>query len=205
MTDAAIAAAYDARAAEYIQVAGDIAQADAADRTLIAQWRDTTSGTLIDAGCGPGQWTQFLHSGARDVTGIDISEQFLIAARERHPHLSFEHASLRNLPFENASFGGILAWYSLIHTPPDELPLVLAELARVLAPGGSILLGYFEGTPRDEFAHAIAPAYFWSSDALAELFADAGLTVTAAEHRDREPGEVSRRPHGAVTATNRAD
>ncbi|MDQ0642259.1 class I SAM-dependent methyltransferase [Microbacterium murale] len=200
MTDASIAAAYDERAAEYIEIAGEIAQMDAADRERISTWRDASSGRLLDAGCGPGIWTEFLHDGHRDVVGVDISAAFLAAARFRAPGLVFQRASLRALPFEDASLGGILAWYSVIHTPPEDVPAILAEFARVLAPGGSLLLGYFEGPPREDFAHAVAPAYFWSADALSALLADAGLAVVSTERRDRVPGEVSHRPHGALTA-----
>lgn len=201
--DASLADAYDARAAEYIDVAGDIGQMDAADRALIAQWRDATVGPLLDAGCGPGQWTAFLHDGDRDVHGLDLSEQFLATARERYPQLTFHHGSFRALPCEDASLGGILAWYSLIHTPPEDIPAVLAEFARVLAPGGSLLIGYFDGPPGECFSHAVAPAFFWSPRSLEPLLDAAGFTTTSQERRDRSAGEVSARPHGAVTATRR--
>jgi ubiquinone/menaquinone biosynthesis C-methylase UbiE len=201
MTDDAIAAAYDARAAEYIELAGSIAQMDPADRNLIGAWRDESAGRMLDAGCGPGLWTEFLHDGHRDVVGVDISSHFLAEARRRSPQLVFEQASLRDLPFEDASFGSVLAWYSLIHTPPAELPLILAELARVLAPSGSLLIGYFDGPAHEQFSHAVTPAYFWSADALSDFLADAGFSVTATERRTRESGEVSIRPHGALTAS----
>lgn len=200
MTDPSIAAAYDARAAEYIEIAGDISQMDPRDHESIAAWRDATPGRLLDAGCGPGLWTEFLHDGYRDVTGIDLSEEFLDAARERHPHLRFEEGAFRDLSFEAASLGGILAWYSLIHTPPEEVPAVLTEFARVLVPGGSLLIGYFDGPPREPFAHAVTPAYFWSADALESLLSAAGFTLVHQEQRTREPNEVSRRAHGAITA-----
>lgn len=201
MSDADIAAAYNARAAEYIAVAGRIEQMDAADRSLIADWRDATEGRLLDAGCGPGLWTGFLHDGDRDVVGIDISEEFLASARRTHPHLTFRSASFRALPVEDASLGGILAWYSLIHTPPDELPAVLAEFARALSPGGSLLIGFFDGPPREPFPHAVTEGYFWSVEALGELLASAGFTVTATDRRPRSPGEPSARPHAAITAS----
>lgn len=204
MTDAEIAAAYDSRAAEYIEVAGGVDQMDAGDHDRIALWRDATPGLLLDAGCGSGIWTDVLHDGDREVVGVDISTEFLRAARERHPHLSFSSASFRALPFSDASIGGILAWYSLIHTPPGDVPLVLAEFARVVAPGGSVLVGFFDGPPRERFAHAIAPAYFWTAAALEPPLAGAGFTITQRERRDRRPGEVSKRSHGAVTAIRRA-
>ncbi|KQQ65832.1 methyltransferase domain-containing protein [Microbacterium sp. Leaf320] len=199
-SDPDIAAAYDARAAEYVALAGSIEQMDARDAAVIAAWRDGSQGSLLDAGCGPGQWTEFLSRGGREARGIDVSAEFIATARGRHPGIPFEVGSFRDLPLESESLGGILAWYSLIHTPPSDVPEILTEFARVLAPGGSILIGYFDGTPRERFAHAIAPAYFWSADALSEMLADAGFEVVASETRGREPGEVSARPHGSLTA-----
>lgn len=200
MTGSLVGHAYDARAADYIELAGDVAQLADADRAEILRWADATTGRILDAGCGPGQWTGFLHAAGRDVLGIDLSEQFIAHARAQHPELEFVHGSFAELPVSDASLGGILAWYSLIHTPPEQLPAVFAEFARVLAPGASILIGFFEGELREPFAHAITTAYFWTSDALADLLVDAGFTVAASESRPRIPGEVSSRPHASVTA-----
>lgn len=201
--DAAIAQAYDGRAEEYVSVGGSLELMDERDRAVIAQWRDESSGTLLDAGCGPGHWTAFLHDGHRVVSGVDLSRGLLASAVRRFPHLSFEHASFRALPLGDGALGGILAWYSLIHTPPADVPEVLREFARVTAPGGSILIGFFDGEPREEFAHAVAPAYFWSADALASLLDDAGFELVEREHRERAEGEISRRAHGHVIARRR--
>lgn len=199
-TDLDVAAAYDARADEYIQVAGTLDRMDARDRALIESWRDATPGLLVDAGCGPGHWTALLSSGGRDVRGFDVSESFIGAARSRHPQAVFEVGSFRDLPLATASVGGILAWYSLIHTPPTGIAEVLDEFARVLAPGGGILLGLFDGQPREPFEHAIAPAWFWSPDALGELLADAGFAVTSMHRRERTPEESSVRAHADLSA-----
>lgn len=203
MTDAGIAAAYGARAGEYIALAGDLQQMADADREVIAEWRDATQGRMLDAGCGPGHWSEFLHAGDRDVLGVDVSAEFTAHARSRYPNVEFLEGSFTELPVADASLGGILAWYSLIHTPPEHLPTVFAEFARLLAPGGSILIGFFDGTPREPFAHAITTAYFWSVDALVELFEPAGFTLTASEHRPRTDGEISARPHASLTAIRR--
>ncbi|MFD5215895.1 class I SAM-dependent DNA methyltransferase [Microbacterium sp. NPDC058345] len=203
MSDAQTAAAYDARAAEYIALVGEVDQLATQDREQIGAWADTVSGRMLDAGCGPGLWTRYLHDRGHDVLGVDLSERFVAHARAQHPHLELVHGSFAELPLPDAALGGILAWYSLIHTPPRELPATLVEFARVLAPGGTILLGFFDGAPREPFAHAVTTAYFWSPDALAELLEQAGFTVTATERRPRTPGEVSSRPHASVTAVRR--
>ncbi len=198
----AVAAAYEARAAEYIAIAGTVEQMDPRDRARIEDWRDSTGGALLDAGCGPGHWTEVLSRGGRAAGGIDLSEAFIASAQSRHPDLQFEVASFRALPFEDGSFGGILAWYSLIHTPPADLPAVFAEFARVLRPGGGLLLGFFDGVPREPFAHAhaVAPAWYWSPEVLIELLADAGFAADGIRRRGREPGEISVRPHADIEA-----
>lgn len=152
---------------------------------------------MPDAGRGTGPISS---TTGTEMSRVSISLRNFAAARELHLHLRFDRGSFHDLPYEGASFGGILAWYSLIHTHPDDVPAVLAEFTRVLTPGGSLFLGYFDGPPREQFAHAVASAYFWSAGALSELLADAGLTVISHERRDRTPAEVSRRPHGALTA-----
>ena len=200
MTDSPIAAAYDARAAEYIALISEVDQLAERDREEIGEWADAVPGRILDAGCGPGLWTRFLHDRGHEVLGIDLSDQFIAHARVRHPHLEFLHGSFGELPLPDASLGGILAWYSLIHTPPEQLPAIVAEFAGVLAPGGSILIGFFDGVPREPFPHAVTTAYFWSAEALTELLVDAGFAVLATERRGRMPGEASTRPHGAVTA-----
>ena len=199
-SDAEISAAYSARADEYVALLGSVAQMDDEDRLAITAWRDSTTGTLLDAGSGPGHWTRVLSVGGRDARGVDVTPAFVTSARSRFPGLSFEVGSFRDLPVEDASLGGILAWYSLIHTSPGDIPAVLDEFARVLAPGGSLLVGFFDGAPGAPFAHAVTTAYTWSADALAGFLETAGFSVTATSRRDPRPGTAGPRTHGAVTA-----
>ncbi|GGR53030.1 class I SAM-dependent methyltransferase [Nocardioides luteus] len=135
MTTTEIGAAYDGRAAEYIDLLGSVEDLAQRDRDTIATWRDGTDGSLLDAGCGPGHWSRELaQDGVRDVVGLDASAEFVAAARERFPDIPFHQGDLAAIPLADASVGGVLAWYSLIHTPPANLPTILAELARVLSP-----------------------------------------------------------------------
>jgi len=185
---AEVAAAYDARAEEYVALLGSVEQMAATDRVTIERWRDATPGRLLDAGCGPGHWTAALAAGGRrEVLGVDGSARFLESARARFPGVGFAAGDLAALPVASGSVGGVLAWFSVIHTAPADLPAVLAELARVLAPGGSLLLGYFDGEAGEPFDHAVTTAYRWSADALTDLLAAHGLVVERSAAR-QDPG-----------------
>lgn len=102
-------------------------------------------------------------------------------ARRAHPALRFDEARMEALPVEDGAFGGVLAHYSMIHTPPGELPALLAEQARVLAPGGLLLVSFFatEGPEPVRFDHKVTPAYSWPVDRFAELLEGAGLNTFA--------------------------
>jgi SAM-dependent methyltransferase len=85
------------------------------------------------------------------------------------------------LPVEDGALGGVLAHYSMIHTPPGELAAVVAEQARVLAPKGLLLVSFFatEGVEPVRFDHKVAPAWSWPVELFAEVVAGAGLGTFA--------------------------
>ncbi|WP_413774948.1 class I SAM-dependent methyltransferase [Actinocorallia sp. A-T 12471] len=130
-----------------------------------------------DVGCGPGHLTAMLGDLGLDAVGFDLSAAMVGHARRANPSLGFVEASMEALPVEDGVFGGVLAHYSMIHTPPAELPAVLAEQVRVLAPGGLLLASFFATDAADpiRFDHKVTPAYSWPVDAFAELVSDAGL------------------------------
>ncbi|HWU19938.1 MAG TPA: class I SAM-dependent methyltransferase [Nocardioides sp.] len=193
-----IAAAYDARAEEYVDLLGSVGQMAARDRATIEQWRDGIDGAILDAGCGPGHWTDLLR-GSREgaVLGLDASAGFLASARGRFPRSAFVRADLAALPLADATVDGVLAWYSIIHTPPTGVPAILQELRRVLQPGGSLLLGFFDGPAGEPFDHAVTTGYYWSVPVLQDALDAAGLRVLRAETR-QDPG--ARRRHGELVA-----
>jgi hypothetical protein len=81
-------------------------------------------------------------------------------------------------------------------TPPDEVGSILEEFARCLEPGGSLLLGFFEGQTVEPFDHAVVTAYRWSVEALGEELRSAGFEVVETRGR-HDPGA---RSHGAIVA-----
>lgn len=195
---AGVGEAYDARADEYIELFGSVEQLARVDRDTIDRWQAGVDGPILDAGCGPGHWTHVLsRGGKREVTGVDASARFLDAARQRFPSLDFSLGGLAALPCADRTVSGVLSWYSIIHTPPDDVPAIAREFTRVLAPGGSLLLGYFDGEPGAAFDHAVTTAYYWSADALTDLLAPHGFVVGRTSTR-QDPGV---RPHGDLVAT----
>ncbi|GAB3665001.1 hypothetical protein GCM10027596_30400 [Nocardioides korecus] len=198
MATSDVGAAYDARAEEYADRLGALDQMAAEDRARILGWAAEHPGRLLDAGCGPGHWADALTSARPDpVVAVDVSRRFLDRARTRFPRVAFVRADLAALPVADGSFDAVLAWFSLIHARPAELPRLVGELARVLAPGGSLMVGYFHGEPGTRFDHAVTTAHHWSADALADLLGVHDLHVDHVDVR-RPPGQ---RALGALAAT----
>lgn len=191
-----VARAYGARAADYTNAVGRMEHAAAADRATIQDWAMGTTGELLDVGCGPGQWTNWLSERGYQICGIDPAEVFVRQAEAAYPGTRFAVGSAESLGAANESIGGILAWYSLIHSDEAQVEAALAEFARCIRPGGTLLIGFFAGTTYEQFDHAIAPAYFWPVASLAAKVASAGLDVLHTGTRT-DPGA---RMHGEILA-----
>lgn len=196
----AVTRAYDQRSAQYVEALGSVDQMTVQDRVTITTWRDRVAGPVLDLGCGPGHWTDLLAKGgdARAV-GVDGSAAMVASARVRFPGECFVRADLADLPFADGSVGAVLAWYSVIHTEPRTMARVLGEISRVLRPGGSVVLGFFDGPAGSPFGHSVTTAYWWSAQALSELMAPHGLLVVDSSSRQ----DAGVRRHGQLEATLR--
>lgn len=197
MIDDDVQAAYSARAHEYAELLGSIDYAAAPDISLITRWARNIHGPVIDVGCGAGQWTQLLVDLGCDAEGIDPVPEFIDLARAAHPDVAYRAARAEDLGVPDGSLGGVLAWYSLIHTDPSLISDALTEFARCVRPGGRLALGFFTGLSLEPFDHAITTAWFWPVEQLQRKVEEAGFTVTNTGTRT-DPGT---RPHGAILAT----
>lgn len=195
-----IAAAYAARVGDYIEAVGRIAHAAEKDKTYVLGWAEALDGRVLDVGCGPGQWTNWLREHGVDVAGVDPVQEFVERAQRDYPETTYSIGEAQSLDVEDRALSGLLAWYSLIHLSPGDMHRAFSEFARVVRPGGSVLLGFFTAGDQDRFAHAVAPAYYWPIDMLASLLERAGFTVIDAETREGRPD----RAHGALIAIRRA-
>jgi SAM-dependent methyltransferase len=175
-----VRSSYGAWAPAYIDLFGSADKASVGDRAVIGAWAETLSGPVLDAGCGPGHWSAFLAGAGLDVQGVDATPEFVAHAQRQHPAIPFRLGDLRDLHLPAASLGGVLAWFSLIHTDPDEVPAVLQRLATALRPDGGLLLGFFTGSALEPFAHRVVTAWTWPMDRMTAAVQEAGFEVVAA-------------------------
>jgi SAM-dependent methyltransferase len=204
---AATAAAYDAAAVRYTQfVAGELGT-HPLDTAVLAAFaehvRAAGPGLTADLGCGPGRIGAHLAGLGLDVLGLDVAPAMTTIARAACPGLRVVTASVHALPLPDASLAGAVAWYSVIHAAPGELPGYLAECARVVRPGGYLLAAVFEGDGGAPavFDHQVAPAYRWPLGELAALAGAAGLAEVG--RVSREPGPAERFRHGRLLLRRR--
>jgi len=96
-----------------------------------------------DVACGEGYGSALLAGTARDVVGIDIDQATVEHARAAYgqrPNLRFVAGSATALPLANASMDAVVSFETIEHLEAADQPRLIAEFARVLAPGGRLVL-----------------------------------------------------------------
>ncbi|HEX6246377.1 MAG TPA: class I SAM-dependent methyltransferase [Nocardioidaceae bacterium] len=191
--------AYDVVAEDYAAYLPDTRAEAPVDLAMVDAFSEAVAsgggGLVLDAGCGAGRMSRYLADRGCLVTGMDLSPRMVTMARRDHPDLTFAAGSLDALPFADDALAGVLLWYSIIHTPVAGLARIFEETARVLRPGGHVLVGFQSGEgPRDVswayrvFGHEIAlQRYLRTPDQVAARMKAAGL---------REVCRLVRRAHG---------
>ncbi|GGN56994.1 methyltransferase [Streptomyces kronopolitis] len=142
-------ASYDAGAASYADYVRHLLEKTPEERAILAQFAELVSagggGPVADVGCGTGRITAHLRQLGADAFGIDLSPGMIEVARRDHPGVRFEVGSMTGLDLADGSMAGLVAWYSLIHIPDEEIGTVLSHFRRVLRPGAPLLLGFHVG------------------------------------------------------------
>ncbi|WP_432946878.1 class I SAM-dependent methyltransferase [Kribbella sp. CA-253562] len=142
-------------------------------------------GPVLDVGCGPGDVTAYLAERGLEVSGVDLSPRMIEHARRRYPGLRFEVASATELELADASYGGILGWWSLFNLPRPVLPAVIESFARALVPGGHLIIATHQGEGDIERTEAYGAVpvswttHLWQPDELWAMLAAAGLGPVA--------------------------
>jgi SAM-dependent methyltransferase len=143
---------YDQVAAEYAEKFKDEMDDKPFDRDCLDRLaREVGSrGPICDLGCGPGQIARYLHRQGVDALGVDLSPRMVAEAQRLNPEVPFHQGDMLRLPDADGSWGGIAAFYCIIHIPRESVVDALREMKRVLRPGGGLLITFHIG---DEVKH----------------------------------------------------
>jgi SAM-dependent methyltransferase len=96
-------------------------------------------GRVLDAACGTGKYFDLILEASRQVVGTDQSAGMLAQAHAKHPDVPTVQVGLQELAFD-AEFDAAICVDAMENVPPEDWPLVLANLRRALRLGGYLYL-----------------------------------------------------------------
>ncbi len=189
---------YDRVAADYAAEFADELDAKPFDRKMLDWLAEKVRGlgAICDMGCGPGQVARYLHDRGVEACGVDLSAEMVGHARRLNPDIPFQQGDMLALAeVADETYGGVAAFYSLIHVPRPRVIDALRELRRVLRKGGALLVTFHIGREtvhRDEFfGHAVSlDFHFFEAAEMKEHLAAAGFDLEETIERDPYPPEV---------------
>lgn len=142
-------------------------------------------GRLVDIGTGTGRMLELFGSGAVSATGVDRSPEMLRLARVKLSESGIQKAELRQgdmyaLPLDDGSADTVIL-HQVLHFA-HQPAAAIAEAARLLAPGGRVLIVDFASHDREELRQQDAHVRLgFDDDQVAGWFAAAGLDLAAVE------------------------
>ncbi|MDW3224571.1 MAG: class I SAM-dependent methyltransferase [Paracoccaceae bacterium] len=173
MSDNETLKVYGDKAAEYADMLKDVVAKDPLLAAFIADI--PKGGTVLDLGCGPGDFAAEMARAGLVVTAYDpVPEMVEMAAA--HAGVTARQASFDDLNAEN-EYDGIWANFSLLHAAREDMPRHLTQIATALNPGGRfhIALKSGEGSKRDRVGRFYT---YYTDSELTGLLEDAGFAVT---------------------------
>ncbi|MTH78786.1 class I SAM-dependent methyltransferase [Paracoccus aestuariivivens] len=117
---------------------GDFSRRNVLDAPMLDRIRGRGFENALDVGCGEGRFCRMMAELGLATTGIDPTARLIETARARHPQGEYLEAQAEALPFADASFDLVLSYLTLIDI--DDSNAAIAEMARVLRPGGTLLI-----------------------------------------------------------------
>jgi SAM-dependent methyltransferase len=108
------------------------------DRPMLERVELSGVQTVLDVGCGEGRFCRMLAARGRQTIGIDPTEAMIHEARRQHPEGDYRVAAAEALPLADGSVDLVVSYLSLIDIA--DVQQAIAEMARVLRPGGHLLI-----------------------------------------------------------------
>ena len=184
-------------------VAAVVARDRSIKRRVLASAAIAEGEEVLDVGCGTGTLAVKAARAARDVTvtGLDADPAILAKARHRAAgaelQIRFDEAMSNRLPYPDESFDVVLSTLFFHHLPDEAKHQTAAEVARVLRPGGRLVVADL-GRPRDPLMWAAVRVTVQLFDGVAttalnvrgelpEVFGEAGLRQVEVGDRIRTP------------------
>ena len=153
-------------------------------------------GVICDMGCGPGQIARYLRGRGVKVCGVDLSPEMVRQAQSLNPDISFQQGDMFALgDIADNSYGGIAAFYAIVHIPPPSVVLALQKLRRVLRPNEVLLLAFHIGQGIkhvEEFLgnEVSLDFFFFETEKIKDYLRTAGFELEEAIERDPYSEEV---------------
>lgn len=191
--------AYNLAAQRYHDLFHDEMNQKEYDRNLLDRFASNFSkdSLLCDAGCGPsGHIGRYIFDKGIPVVGVDIAERCVELARKYNPLMRFERCDMAELPFEDGTLDGVIAYYSIIDTPKNHVGRFFREFHRVLKPGGRLLAAVKAGTTEGYLTELLGietPIYYslFTQNEIRSYYEAGCFTVELLEHRNPYDFEIS--------------
>ncbi|WP_454762023.1 class I SAM-dependent methyltransferase [Caulobacter segnis] len=122
---------------------GDYGRQRVLDAPMVERLHLLTPGRALDVGCGEGRFCRILRREGFDPVGLDPTVELLDAARDKDPDGTYVEGRAEALDFPDASFDLVVACLSLIDI--EQADRAIAEMVRVLKPGGTLLVANLTG------------------------------------------------------------
>lgn len=145
--------------------------------------RKYLSGSILDAGCGRGEWVSFLNTKGYDSVGLDYSSEMIETNKKNFPNCKFIMGDIQSMPLDSDCFNGLISWGVVEHDEagPDT---ALKEFHRILKLGGRAMIT----VPVDSLAQRRASEtefpdgkvffqYFFTQDELSTLVSNNGFKI----------------------------
>ncbi len=123
--------------------AGDFTRRYVLDAPMLARIEGQGFRRALDVGCGEGRFCRLIAPHVGTTTGIDPSPSLIDEAKRRDARGDYRVGYAEALDFANHSFDLVISYLSLIDI--DDIAVAIAEMARVLAPGGTLLIANLNG------------------------------------------------------------